>query len=174
VKNQKTCDLCGDNQAELKVRQVDKDGKATEIEVCAECARRRGFAEVGKIQLDIAQIVAEMKDKVVDEDAKLVCDVCKMTFADFKRQGRAGCAHCFVAFDDKLEPLVRRVQGAAQHVGRAIRSGRKDAQLEMSVERLDAELKSAIQAENYEKAAGLRDQLSRARTEQEEKDTGVD
>lgn len=158
----KTCDLCGKREAELKVSQVDKDGQTTEIEVCAECARRRGFSEIESIKHDVVQILAEMRKKVADEDAQLVCAACGMSFADFKRQGRIGCGGCYEAFGEKLVPLIRRIQGAAQHVGRSPRGGRKEAQLTVGVQRLGAELQSAIQAEDYERAARLRDALRKA------------
>jgi len=161
----KKCDLCGKADATLKVNRLDKDGKVTEIAACAECARRQGFTEVEQLKPGYADIIAELKTRVDDSDAKLVCRSCGMSYAEFKRQGRLGCAECYVSFHDQLVPLIRRIHGAVQHVGRTASGGRKQAQVKMNLQRIREALSGAIKAEDYEKAAALRDQLKRAETE---------
>jgi protein arginine kinase activator len=161
----KLCDLCGKNEATMKVRRVDKDKPAEEIAVCAECARQRGFSEVETLKASVAEIIADLKARVDERDSKLVCRSCGMSYAEFKRQARLGCAECYVSFHDELVPLVRRIHGAVQHVGRTASGGRKQAQVKMNVRKLREELTSAIQAEDYEKAAALRDQLKKTEGE---------
>ena len=85
-----------------------------------------------------------------------------MTFAEFKRLGRVGCAECYSAFHDQLQPLVRRIHGSAQHVGRTIHGGRKQAHVKVNVQKLRDALSRAIQQEDYERAAALRDQLAKS------------
>ena len=157
----KLCDLCGKGEATMKVSQLDKDGKVTEISVCAECARQRGFTEVGKLKAGVAEIIAELKTRVDEGDSKLICGNCGLSYAEFKQQGRLGCADCYVSFHDKLAPLIRRIHGAVQHVGRTASGGRKQAQVKMNVQKLRDALSGAIQDEDYEKAAALRDKLRR-------------
>ena len=157
----KECDLCGKGEATMKVSQLDKDGKVTEISVCAECARQRGFTEVGKLKAGVAEIIAELKTRVDEGDSKLICGNCGLSYAEFKQQGRLGCADCYVSFHDKLAPLIRRIHGAVQHVGRTASGGRKQAQVKMNVQKLRDALSGAIQDEDYEKAAALRDKLRR-------------
>ena len=157
----KLCDLCGKVEATMKVSQLDKDGKVTEISVCAECARQRGFTEVGKLKAGVAEIIAELKTRVDEGDSKLICGNCGLSYAEFKQQGRLGCADCYVSFHDKLAPLIRRIHGAVQHVGRTASGGRKQAQVKMNVQKLRDALSGAIQDEDYEKAAALRDKLRR-------------
>jgi len=161
----KLCDLCGKNEATMKVRRVDKDKPAEDIAVCADCARQRGFSDVEKLKADVAEIIAELKTRVDEGDAKLICRSCGMSYADFKRQARLGCAECYVSFHDELVPLIRRIHGAVQHVGRTASGGRKQAQVKMNVQKLREELTSAIKGEDYEKAAALRDQLRKKEAE---------
>ena len=158
----KQCDLCGKKDATMRVSRVDKVGKATELEVCAECATRHGFAEVAKVKQNVNEIISDLKSRVADEDAALVCPRCGMTFAEFKRLGRVGCAECYSAFHDQLQPLVRRIHGSAQHVGRTIHGGRKQAHVKVNVQKLRDALSRAIQQEDYERAAALRDQLAKS------------
>jgi len=161
----KRCDLCGKAEAKLKVSQLDKDGKTTQLAVCADCAQKRGLADAEKTKAGAAEVLAELKGRVDDTDQKIACPRCGMTFAEFKRLGRVGCAECYVAFHEQLEPVIRRIHGAAQHVGRSVREGRKGAHVKMNADRLKGALASAIKNEDYEKAAALRDQLRQAEAE---------
>jgi len=161
----KSCDICKNREGALKVSQVDSDGRMTELWVCAECARQRGFTAVEELKADVADVIAELQSRVEDKDNALVCPDCRMTYAEFKRLGRVGCARCYEAFHDRLVPLVRRIHGAVQHVGRTTKSGRKRAQERLTLERLRTHLQQAIDGEDYERAAALRDQLRRAEDE---------
>jgi protein arginine kinase activator len=161
----KQCDVCGKNAATMKVSQVGKDGKAVELAVCSDCAREKGFTDVKKLTVNAAEIIADLRQSVDEADAKLVCPGCGLSYAEFKRQGRLGCGKCYEAFRDQLIPLVRRIHGAVQHVGRTATGGRKQAQVKMTVQKLRDALASAIQDEDYEKAAVVRDQLRRTEDE---------
>jgi protein arginine kinase activator len=161
----KMCDLCGKGEATMRVSQLDKNGTVTEISVCAECARERGFTEVEKLKASVGEIIAELKTRIADGDAKKVCSRCGLSYAEFKRQGRLGCAECYSSFHDELLPLIRRIHDAVQHVGRTASGGRKHAQMKMNMQKLREALSGAIQAEDYEKAAALRDQLRRSEEE---------
>jgi len=156
------CDLCGKREAALTVRQLDKEGKATELAICAECARKRGFTSVEDLKQNAHEILAELKAKIGEKDKEVVCPSCKMSFADFKKLGRLGCAECYRTFAEQLRPLIRRLHSSVQHVGKSPQQGRKRAQERLEVERLRAELEQAIRDEDYERAASLRDRLKRA------------
>lgn len=156
------CDLCGKQAAALTVRQLDKDGKATELAICAECAQKRGFTSVEDLKQNAAEILKELKAKIGEKDKELVCPRCKMSFAEFKKVGRLGCAECYRTFSELLKPLIRRLQGSVQHVGKGPQQGRKRAQERLEIQRLRQELDQAIKDEDYERAATLRDRLKKA------------
>jgi protein arginine kinase activator len=91
----------------------------------------------------------------------LTCPICGSTWAQFKQGGLMGCAHDYEQFAGKLVPLLKRAQeGATEHVGK-VPAGRKtqEADRQVATLRLRRELQKAIDAENYEQAARLRDQL---------------
>lgn len=158
-KGHRLCDLCGKNEGTIAVSQFDREGKMTEIVVCAECARKRGLTQTEGNKSGVAKLLDELKARPEKADAQAVCGRCGTTFADFKRQGRLGCADCYVAFQEELVPILRRLHSAVQHVGKTPTAGRKSAQERMNLERLRDELKKAIASEDYEKAAALRDRL---------------
>lgn len=161
----KLCDICGKKEATLVVRQLDKDGKATDLNVCAECAKKRGLTGVEESLPESGAVITELKSKVDDSDAKVVCMRCGMSFAEFKRVGKLGCADCYQAFAEKLRPIIRRLHGSVQHIGKTANQGRKRAQEHLEIQRLRAELEKAIKQEDYEKAAALRDRLKRREDE---------
>jgi protein arginine kinase activator len=164
----KLCDLCRKNEAAMKVSQLDKDGNATELSVCADCARKRGLSQVEVLKTNVAELLDELKGRIETRDRKAVCPRCGLSLAEFKRQGRLGCGDCYSAFHEQLEPILRRLHGAARHIGKATSTGRKHAQEKLNVQWLRGELKKAIEGEDYEKAASLRDRLRQAGHEAEQ------
>ncbi len=161
----KRCDLCGKREPTITVRQVSKDGRTTELAICGECARQRGFTAVEKLRRKSDALLAELKGRVEEQDKKIICERCKMSFAEFKRRGKLGCAECYRAFAEQLKPLIRRLHNAVQHIGKSPQQGRKRAQEKLQIQRLRAELEKAIKEENYERAAVIRDQLKQAGAE---------
>lgn len=161
----KPCDICGKNDAVMKVRQLAKDGMASEIEVCQSCAQERGLVGAHEIRSGAAAVLSDLREGVEASDEAATCPGCGMTFADFKRKGQLGCAECYAAFRERLLPIVRRLHGAVQHVGKTTSTGRKLAQQKMSLLQLRDALAVAVNSEDYEKAAALRDQLRRAEDE---------
>ena len=90
-----------------------------------------------------------------------VCPVCGMKWSDFKTAGVMGCGHDYEHFAGKLLPLVKRAQeGATEHVGKVpVKRKSASADRQVATLRLRRELQKAVDAENYEQAAQLRDKL---------------
>jgi protein arginine kinase activator len=91
-----------------------------------------------------------------------------MTFDEFARQGRFGCGACYATFRQRLEPIMRKIHGASLHRGRnpgmITAEGETNQALPIKEEeRLDSELKKAIESEDFERAAELRDKLKAVR-----------
>lgn len=158
----KLCDICQKNDATITITRVDKEGKSVEIHLCAKCALQKGIGDTVKSHISIIEILAELKNKIKEEDRKLVCPRCKISYADFKRFGRLGCEYCYEAFAQVLLPLIQRIHGSTKHIGRRPSSGRKEIKIKFEVKKLRDELKQAIMAEDYEKAARIRDQIRQA------------
>ena len=109
----------------------------------------------------------------------LKCDNCGYTFEDIAHTGRVGCANCYDVFQDRLDPIIRRIQSSNHHVGRLGKSidkkieekqkrrehneqkRRKEETPEEKLEGLKENLKQAIKEERYEDAAKLRDEIKK-------------
>ncbi|MBS0264108.1 MAG: UvrB/UvrC motif-containing protein [Planctomycetes bacterium] len=90
---------------------------------------------------------------------KLVCPTCKITYREFRSQGRLGCAHCYTAFRDELLPLLENIHGDTHHCGKFPKRAPDDSQKRYQLIKLRNDLRLAIAEESYEEAARLRDQI---------------
>jgi protein arginine kinase activator len=91
------------------------------------------------------------------------CPLCGLSWANFKTAGLMGCPHDYQLFEPKLLPLLKRAQeGATEHVGKIpARKKSPDTDRHSTSLRLRRELQKALDNENYEQAATLRDQLKK-------------
>jgi len=99
------------------------------------------------------------------------CPECGMTYDEFRKVGRLGCSTCYKAFAKPLKRLLKRIHGADQHVGRvpgqAATATEDEVDTEVSaVETLRADLVQAVEDEEYERAAKLRDEIARMQPEE--------
>ncbi|MGH7658753.1 MAG: UvrB/UvrC motif-containing protein, partial [Gemmatimonadales bacterium] len=90
------------------------------------------------------------------------CDGCGATLEDFRDTGRLGCPECYRTFSGPLGDLLRRLHGATRHVGERYRApgSAEPTNGSPGLEReLRERLRVAVESENFELAAQLRDQL---------------
>lgn len=155
----RSCDSANcENRASVHLTQV-VDNQASTQYLCKACAEAKG---VGPL-LAPEKAVMELVSHVVDGDGRQeggACDFCGQTTADFKESGRMGCPECYTSFETLSKRLLRRIHGSSEHVGKVyvppdpdgFVSGRQVADLGRRLER-------AIEAEDFERAAVLRDQI---------------
>lgn len=95
------------------------------------------------------------------------CPKCDTTWDRLREDGRAGCAYCYEAFEDKLLEVMEKMQRAPHHVGKipvALLKRRQRLhdlrkQRDNRLQMLQNRLKEAVATENYEDAAALRDKI---------------
>ena len=157
--NQSKCDHC-DKPAVVHEVTV-KNGVKTEIHLCHEHAQEAGVAMPTQQPLNqlLSQFVAHQSRRAKPKSRK-ACPTCGMTFARFRQAGTLGCPDCYEAFDDQLTPLIERAQnGATHHRGKTPRRAGASVDRQLLVQQLVKELDQAVAAEQYERAAQLRDRL---------------
>lgn len=92
-------------------------------------------------------------------DQQKKCPLCGAAAYDIQKTGKAGCAKCYEVFADILDPYIKKIHGGATHQGRIPGGGTPEQKQEREAARLRQELKSAVEAEEYLKAAELRDKI---------------
>ena len=160
------CDECGVRPANFLLKAVTEDG-VHEKNLCPVCMAKYqkkipglDFSGLAGI---LSGILASKAAKAADPDNgeydALVCADCGLTYPEFKKTGRLGCAHCYEAFKKPLEGLLLKLHGNLQHTGRIPGGLKSDASIRYHMEQLKQELVKAIAAEEYERAAQIRDQV---------------
>ncbi|MBD3285737.1 hypothetical protein GF359_04695 [candidate division WOR-3 bacterium] len=154
------CEDCHESEAEVLVTEVDSSGNLKEKHLCKVCASKKGY--ILQKQKPLVELFADfLKERGETDDKELTCSGCGMSWAEFKQTGRFGCAECYLKFGERIERLIARIQGTTHHTGRKAPREPEDSPVfrQMQMKRLRRELAKAIQAEEYEKAARLRDDL---------------
>lgn len=189
------CDNCGKKEANVKYSE-NINGVKREFNLCEECSKKLGIGEINfKMPFDFSSFFGDfMEDFATPEfmplfnDIKtLKCNECGYTFDDIVNTGRLGCANCYDVFEDRLDPIIRKIQNSNRHIGRIgkILDSRIEKRQEKNdnkkvenkeessnknnneLENLQLELKAAIKDERYEEAAKIRDKIKEIEKNQE-------
>ena len=162
------CQTCHEREAVVRLTQIVGDDVTT-IHLCSKCAAERGIeTDVEATQTPLGAFLAAMgkggPPAGLAPGGSAVCQACGASLLDFRTTGRVGCDQCWTTFERPLRDLVRRLHGATRHTGESYR--RVDAadlspadSRRLHRDELREELRAAIDAEQFERAAELRDQL---------------
>ena len=164
------CEKCHKREAIVKFTQVIGNEKKT-LNLCQKCSEEQGLENplvdlskvFGKIIVAILSehLASKKGEAISDDDKKLVCAECGLSWADFKTVGRLGCPECYEAFEEQLKVLLRRMHGTNRHIGPKRETGSEKE----SIVALKRKLRRAVEEEEYELAAELRDRLRRRQRE---------
>ena len=155
------CDICAKNPATVHLTEI-VDEQMNELHLCEECARTKSLAM--EQQFGLSDLLAGMADfdkpaKETGIIASIKCPNCGLSYADFKKIGRLGCGECYSAFSKYLGPLLKRIHGSTQHTGKSPLKVTKGLKKKIDLQELRNRLQKAIEAEAFEEAAKLRDQI---------------
>lgn len=173
------CNECKKRPATLHFTQII-NGQKTEIQVCELCAKKKGYMNnseesyslhdllTGLFNFSSSQIDLQ-NDDLFAQIEELECSKCKMTFNDFQRIGKFGCANCYDVFKVKLDSIFRRVHsGNTKHHGKIPKrkGGKLHTKKELEIYRI--ELQQLIEQEEFEQAAIVRDKIRKLEHKKED------
>lgn len=170
------CQECHENKATLHFTQVI-NGEKQEIYVCEDCAKEKGYmlsSDEGYNFHDLLSGLFNYKfgtignnQASVKQTEELKCSKCDLTFTEFRRIGKFGCAICYETFSNRLDSVFRRVHsGNTIHHGKIPKRKGGHLHVKKEIDELKKELTQLITDENFEEAAEIRDRI-RALREQE-------
>lgn len=164
------CDQCN-RQATVHLTEI-KNGKKIEKHLCEHCAAQaEGMPQPAKGHTPINELLTNfvMAHAGLQKEMSITCEHCGVTWAEFRQNGLFGCEKDYEVFEKDLMPLLQRAhEGGTHHTGKVpARVGgaptpAKPRKKIIDIEKLRKELKRAVDAEDYEKAARLRDQIREA------------
>ena len=149
-----TCDLCDQPAICHDVRIVK--GMHNTVHLCREHAIEAGL----DVEDNEISVVLNIEQVDSTRPTPKACPDCGMTIARYKEVSLIGCPACYETFKEQLLPVIARVQdNHVQHVGHSPKQIATDMQRNIQIRKLLKELEVAVNKENYEIAASLRDQI---------------
>jgi protein arginine kinase activator len=168
------CEICHKRDATTAYTHIVDDIKKTLL-LCADCIpeekvdSKQGMsadsvAAGEQVEQEVPTLIKKVKVEfsAAPPAEGLVageCAGCGMTYEQFKKAGRLGCHRCYEAFGSQLERLLKRIHGADKHCGKGRIELRELLLSEDDLKQLEQELKEAVQREDFERAAQVRDQI---------------
>ena len=155
------CEVCQTENATVHLTQIIS-GKMQKIDLCEKCAKEKGVADPAGFSLADMLLGLGAADEIKSNGTEeLVCPQCGFTQPDFKKTGRLGLPAVLRHF---LRGPRRDPQGHAQGHPRTrerfpSRAARAQ-EYQNRLKSLHANLQTAVQSENYEQAASLRDEIT--------------
>lgn len=169
------CDICNKNQATVHLTEI-VDEQMNELHLCEECARQKSSQM--ESQFGLSELLAGMaefekptKEKEL-EFATLKCPNCGLTYSDFKKIGRLGCGGCYTAFKKYLGPLLKKIHGSSVHFGKSPFKAGRGVRKKIDLLELRDKLQKAVEAEEFEEAANIRDQIKNLEEKQAQQNEG--
>lgn len=161
------CDNCKERDAVVHLTRI-VDNAVTQLHLCEKCAAAKGVETTLAIPQhplgDILQAV-QQQGVTAAEDAS-ACAFCGATARDFRATGRLGCPHCYDAMERSLRELLRRLHGSSRHVGQRYEPpSAHDVDKPDTLHDLRDRLRRAVESEQFELAAELRDRIRVLETE---------
>lgn len=144
------------------------------VSLCEQCAEEKGVTDpTGFALADLlegAGTESTAPSALISATGEK-CGYCGFTEADFKKTGRFGCSHCYQVFHEGLDNLLEAMHRNTTHKGKVpkhfvetLPEGTDTPRAE-KISELRILLKDAVEVEDYEEAARLRDAIAGLRVE---------
>ena len=153
------CQVCKKSVATVHLTEIIKNLKK-EIHLCEDCAGKKGVAfkpHQFSISDLLSGLVSSQAAKEIAKMGQMKCPICGISYLDFRSNGRLGCATDYTVFKEGLVPLLDKIHGSVEHFGKVPLGEGADRKRGRELLEMRQTLKRAIERENYEKAAQLRD-----------------
>jgi Uncharacterized protein with conserved CXXC pairs len=164
------CGECGKNEAVFHYK-ANHNGVVTEKHLCAQCADKSGLMSQGLLGAGmfsglangmLGELLGGMigntgSGTVIKEAA--VCPFCGMRIDELMQNGKAGCAKCYKTFRGALSPTIHKIHGNTEHTGKVPEGSHQYIKEQSKLADLKKGLQEAIDKQEYEEAAKIRDEI---------------
>ena len=159
------CQQCNNHPATTHIKRM-AGGMVEEFHLCAACAKASGLLGSGG-GFNLADLFGGLLGNSVSQQPAAVqsprCTACGLSLQEIAQTGRMGCAACYDTFAVQIAPTLQRVHSSVQHTGKTPEDGnpalRERRARESTLTQLREQIAQAVQEENYEQAATLRDEI---------------
>lgn len=169
------CNNCNENEANVRYTQI-VNGVKKEMHLCDKCANKLGIGNMDIYMPDFNNFFGDLLNDFNEDfipsiamPKVLKCDKCGLSFDDFIETSKFGCDNCYSVFEEKIDPILKRLHGSNRYVGKKVKKVKPENTIEIKEEKeeqnkideLKALLKQKIKEEKYEEAAKLRDEIKK-------------
>jgi len=175
------CQNCGENEANVKYTQI-VNGVKKQMSLCDKCAKELGIEDIDfNMPIHFSSFLDDMFEmndfmpSLIESNITVPkCEKCGMSYEDFLKEGKFGCSECYNTFSNRLDSLLKNIQGTNRHIGRSskfiennkniIENKQVEEKENKSVNKLEElkeRLKIEIKEERYEDAAKTRDEIKK-------------
>lgn len=178
------CQNCGKREATFHYKSND-NGHISERHLCSECAKKEGYSTENSFAAFnpfgmIDSLFSNSSDSMFEgilgnmlgsspistlKDTA-ICPKCGMRFSDFRNIGRLGCSECYSVFSNSLYPTIKQIHGNTRHSGKFPEGISEKAANENKLKTLKNQLEKAIEKQEYEQAAHIRDAIRELESKQ--------
>lgn len=158
----KKCGRCS-KPAVLHITEL-QHGEVQALHLCETCAKEYLAQAPAAPPEEMPPGIEAESEEDLDELDQRVCPSCGITFKEFRAQGRLGCPHDYIAFEDELLPLLENIHGETEHCGKVPKRAPDSSQRQFQLIKLRGELRTAVEEERYEDAARIRDAIRQVET----------
>jgi protein arginine kinase activator len=168
------CEKCGQDDAMVKITRIERGGSPYQVHLCQTCAaeaspfQKKMQASQLPIEKFFKELLKGQGGAVMPEQEEAqkalsgpTCPTCNLSFSAYRATYMLGCPDCYEAFGAALAADIERVQRATRHVESSPPSRSLAAELQERLQAMRSELASAIEYEDFERAAFLRDEIVR-------------
>ncbi|MCX7388115.1 MAG: DNA helicase UvrBC [Planctomycetota bacterium] len=154
----KKCRRCT-KPATLHVTEI-REGEAAIVHLCDTCAKEYLEQRPDDTPPTIGSDLASKLDELIGAvHSPASCPNCGISFNEFRDSGRFGCSQDYPEFLAELLPLLENIHEGVEHKGKRPRSTVVGTQEQGQLIQLRNAQRNAIEQEDYETAARLRDEI---------------
>lgn len=159
------CQKCGKREATAHITKI-VNGYKEEMHLCSECASSSPEYKEMKsgMNFGISDFLTGMftggKQSALSGEREVgVCPTCNMPYDEFLKHGKLGCGDCYTTFNAKIRRPLKQIHGTFEHIGKVPKRGGDTLMIGKKISSLEAEMNVAVQRQDFEAAAKLRDEI---------------
>lgn len=152
--HRRKCDHCQKKPATIHLTDLVNN---KEVHLCPDCYNEQ------ETKVNTEDVLNDFLENLEVENKKStykMCATCGITYEEFLKKGRFGCAEDYTTFANEIKPLLMKIHGATNHLGKSPSENAKTVSNRKKIRVLQQALKQAVARENYIEAARLRDEIT--------------
>ncbi len=162
--NKVICMKCNKSFATVKLTRI-VNGRVKELNLCQSCAaeispyQKKLAGAQANLDSILAGLLANEKEKKRTTDVDITCRGCGLPFATYRESLFLGCADCYDSFGEHLLADLRKFHGSTRHQGKVPKRFQSRITMQRDIRQMRKQMEEAIEQENFELAAQLRDKI---------------